>query len=256
MDRLTSIKEKIQAGKLVLGTHIKTAECTVAELFGLAGFDFVWIDGEHAPLDKQSIQNHIIAAHAGGAAAFCRVAWNDPVLAKPILELGPDGIVFPMIKTGEEARRAVAACTYPPKGTRGYGPSRAIHYGLMPTDKYLEEVEGSFWKIMQIEDVKAVENLDEILSVEGVDAIVVGMSDLSGSLGVLQQITHPEVLRLLDVIAEKTRKSGKPLGISMGFNMDMVKAWRRRGASWMAVGGDYQFLASGAQGVLEACRGI
>lgn len=249
------IKEKIERREPVVGTHVKWSDSNICELFALAGYDFIWMDGEHGSMTIESVQNHVRAAQMHGCAAFYRVPWNDPVLVKPILELGVDGIVFPFICSAQEAARAVAACRYPPAGVRGYGPGRADHYGMMPGGEYMRRAAG-VWKIMQIEHISAVENLDEILAVPGVDAIVVGMCDLSGSLGCLTEIKSPAVVEQLDVIAERCLKAGMPFGTSMGVDYPVVDDWFRRGASWISIGGDHHYLREGALNTLRETRAL
>ena len=254
MSRASELLQKMKHGELVVGTHVNLSDLSVSEQLGVLGFEFVWIDYEHAPLDRQTVMNHIIACKAGNTAAFVRLPWNDPVLAKPILEMGPDGLVFPFIRTAEEAEAAVAACRYPPKGIRGFGPRRANRYGTLSNDEYLATVDSSLLKIMQIEHIDAVNNLEEILAVDGVDTIVVGTNDLSGSIGLLGQTRHPEVLALLDTIAAKCKKAGVPLGISMGFDKANVADWIRRGASWMGVGNDVSYIAQAGSETIKIVK--
>lgn len=255
-NQINTLNEKLAKKEMIYGTHISLSDSSIVEMLGDVGFDFLWIDLEHSALDKQHIQSHLMAARGTGAAAFIRIPWNDPVLVKPILEMGPDGIVFPMIKTAEDAKKAVAATTYPPKGERGFGPRRANNYGLMNNAEYLAQVETSFWRIMQIEHVEAVKNLEEILAVEGVDTIVVGPNDLSGSIGVLGQPRHPEVMKLLDEIGEKCQKVGVPYGVSMGYVPETVADWKRRGCSWMACDSDSGYIVSGGIAVLDGMKNI
>ena len=247
MKALKNIIQKLSKKQPVIGTHISFGDSSITELLGDIGFDFIWIDTEHAPLDKKDTQLHIIAARSTGAAAFIRVQWNDPVIVKPILEMGPDGIIFPMIKTAEEAEKAVRSCLYPPDGIRSYGPRRANKYGMIENQKYINLSGSSIWKIMQIEHVEAVKNLEEILQVEGVDAIVIGSQDLSGSVGLLGQTTHRDVLKLMDEIGIKASKCCKPFGISMGDDPDVMRAWMKRGVNWLAVGNDYGFIVKSAK---------
>lgn len=246
MENLNRIKMKIRTGEPVVGVHSRSCDSELVELMAACGNDFIWIEGEHSSLDKQNFKHHIMATQARGAAAFVRVAWNDPVLVKPILEMGPDGIVFPMVRTAEEARKAVASCQYPPKGIRGFGPQRAMNFGLMSTPDYLAQADDSIWKIIQIEHYEAVENLDEILEVPGVDAIVVGMMDLSGSINKLAKLNSPEVMALMDAIAEKAARHNIPLGVSMSYNPEKIRYWIEKGISWISVGADVEYVCQGA----------
>ena len=256
VNQIDVIKAKIAKGEMVYGSHINIADSSVTESLGMAGFDFLWVDWEHSAMDRQHIQSHLIAARAGGTAAFVRIPWNDPVLVKPILEMGPDGIVFPMIRTAGEARNAVKATTYPPEGERGFGPRRANDYGLQSNVEYLSQADQGLWRIMQIEHVEAVRNLESILAVEGVDTIVIGPNDLSGSAGLLGQTRHPRIMELLDEIAEKCNKAGKPFGVSMGFVPETVEDYKRRGCSWMACGSDTGYIVDGGAATLAGMRKI
>jgi len=253
---LDKVKEKIKEKELVIGTILVSNNNCVAELMGKVGFDFVWIDGEHGPLDKKEILYHIMAAQGAGAAAFVRVAWNDPVLVKPILDMGADGIIFPMICNAEEAKKAIDSCLYPPKGIRGSGPVRAISYGVDDESIYIKKSSSLVWKIFQIEHIDAVNNLDEILSVKGVDAITVGPMDLSGSIGLLGQTDHPKVKELFDRIAEKAKEYNIPFGAGIGYNLKDIKEWINRGMSWVNISDDYAFIVKSANDLLKDVREI
>ncbi|MCL2741997.1 MAG: aldolase/citrate lyase family protein [Oscillospiraceae bacterium] len=255
-ERIGRINRKIAEGGVAIGTHISLCEPAVTEMLGLIGYDFVWIDWEHSAMDRSHIQGHLMAAQGVGAAAFVRVPWNDPVTVKPILEMGPDGVIFPMVMDAAEAAAAVASTTYPPAGRRGFGPRRANGYGMVPTAEYLREVEGSFWRIIQIEHEDAVRNLDAILAVEGVDTIVVGPNDLSGSVGLLGQTRHPRVLALLDEIAAKCVRAGKAFGTSIGFDAGVVAEWKGRGVSWIAAGGDTGYMMEAGRKTYGEMKGI
>jgi 2-keto-3-deoxy-L-rhamnonate aldolase RhmA len=256
MTGLERIKRKIEEKQPVIGTHTAFGDAMIGELLGLVGFDFVWIDMEHTAMSKEDVLHHIIAVQSTGAAAFVRVPAVDPVLVKPVLEMGPSGIVFPNVKTQAEAELAVRSCLYPPRGIRGFGPIRASLYGLTDTLQYIAEAPSHCWRIMQIEHAEAVDNLRAILGVEGVDAIVVGSNDLSGSIGLLGQTDHPDVTRLMDRIGEIASGSGKPFGVSMGYNPQVIREWRRRGISWIGAGGDTGYLLSAAREALNGTREI
>jgi len=242
---LARIKEKIHRNELVVGTAVSLNDPVITEILGSCGFDFLWIEGEHSKLDRGDIDLHIMAAEKQDVASFVRVAWNDPVLAKPMLDIGASAIIFPFIKTKDEAELAVKSCKYPPRGIRGFGPIRPVKYGLVDTQEYLKSDLKEPWVILQIEHVDAVNNLDKILKVDGVDSVVVGPMDLSASIGLLGQTSHTEVLKLIDRVAEKCLEAGIPFGASIGFNEKNVSAWISRGASWLALDGDTDFLLGG-----------
>lgn len=248
--QLNCIERKLKNGEVVLGTHTVMGGAVTAEIYGSAGFDVLWIDAEHGCLDKKDILSTIMGAAGTDMATFVRVAWNDMVLAKPILEMGCDGIIFPMITTAEEARAAVAACTYPPHGIRGFGPYRSIRYGKISAQEYVQNQSKRVWKVLQIEHIKAVENLREIARVEGVDLFVIGPCDLSASMGLLPQIAHPEVKKVMDQIARELKAAGRPFGVSIAYDEETVQEWIARGASFIFADNDTGYLYNGASSTL------
>jgi len=254
MNAIQRIREKIARGEVVLGTHVSLTDPAITELLGLVGFDALWIDTEHTAIDRGTLLTHLMAARASGAAAFVRLPWNDAVLAKPVLDMGPDGLIFPMIRTATEARAAVSACLYPPAGIRGYGPNRASDYGTMNGAHYLEAAASRFWRVMQIEHVDAVENLEGILAVDGVDAVIVGPNDLAGSIGLIGRTSDPRVVALLDRYASVCRAAGKPYGASVGDDPAVIAEWVNRGVTWLMTGTDTGYLVRGARANLETMR--
>lgn len=249
--RAQMIREKMQRGETVIGAHTFYMDPSITEAFGLHGFEFVWLDGEHSAYDRASTLAHIIAAAAGNTASIVRVTWNDPVLVKPVLEMGPDGIIFPMVCTADEARAAVAACMYPPQGVRGFGPRRANAYGAIPNEEYLDHPEERFLRIMQIEHVDAVHNLREILSVEGVDLPLFGANDLSASVGHLGDTKHPEVRALCEEGIAVCRELHRPFGVSLGAgDHEAIQWWLDHGVSFLGCGDDISYIDMGCQATM------
>ncbi len=251
-------RRRLEQGGTVIGTHVRMTDALLTEMVCELGFEAVFIDMEHTLINKTNVTPLIVAAQGVGASAIVRVPWNDPVLAKPILEMGVDGVIFPWICSAEEARRAVAACTYPPKGNRGFGPIRANHFGLMPVQEYLDQADDALFKIMQVEHVNAVNNLEEILAVEGVDGIVIGPFDLSGSIDILGQLDNPKNKELIRKTFEICRKAGKPYGISAVAGhkkgMDVVKEYIDMGASYIFICSEYDWIRGMAGNVLAEVK--
>jgi 2-keto-3-deoxy-L-rhamnonate aldolase RhmA len=225
------------------GTHCWSQDPSLYEICGHLGYDYIWIDNEHGGMTFPMINSGIIAANSGGAAAIVRVPGHQVEDVKPVLEMGPQGIVFPMVNSAEEAEQVVKLCQYPPKGSRSYGPLRAIDYYETPLDKYLAEVENKTLRFIQCEHVDAVNNLDEILEVPGVDVIICGPMDLSASVGKLGQLTDPEVVGMMDTIIKKCTAAKKPFGISVGANWTLAKEWLSRGASFVSVASVYDYYS-------------
>jgi len=240
------IAEKARAG-LVLGTTVTLADLCVTEVLGTAGLDFVWIDTEHTALDRRDVCAHLVAAKAAGISSLVRVPWNDPVLIKPILDMGPDGVVVPYIRSVEEARRAVASFFYPPKGIRGFGPLRAAGYGSYPVRPGAAAPQRPVAVFLQAEHRDCIDCLDEILAIDGLDGIVVGPMDLSASYGKLGRLDDPALNRVMDDLARKVVASGRILGISMGFDPVRVAQWIGRGVSLMSLSMDVEIMLAGVR---------
>jgi 2-dehydro-3-deoxyglucarate aldolase/4-hydroxy-2-oxoheptanedioate aldolase len=238
VNNLERFKESAKE-KLCLGMVITLSDPAVSELAGDAGWDFTWIDMEHAPLTIETTLMHVMALRGTGTAPFIRVPGNNPIIIKPLLELAPAGVIIPMVNTAAEAASAVAACRYPPNGIRGCGPRRGLRYGAIPFNDYLKSSESDPMVIIQIEHIDAVKNLDEILKVDGVDSICVGPCDLSASMGKLDSLGAPEVEEVIDEICEKAHAAGKIIGSAVGSDPDTIEKWKtNRHASWLAVTGD------------------
>ncbi len=247
---------KIKNREYIKGTHIFAGMAPLTECIAGVGYDAIWIDCEHTAIGIESLQNNLIAARAGGTPAVVRIAWNDPVLAKPVLDMGVDGIIFPYIRTVEEAKAAIEACDYPPLGIRGFGPFRAIDYGKDDAVDYIHNKYRETVRIIQIEHIDAVNNLEEMCKVEGIDAFIVGMNDLSGSMGHLGDTQNPEMLKIYDKIAEILVKNKKSFGVSSASDPEILKSWVKRGANIIFSGGDIEYVYTGAVNMLHILNEI
>ncbi len=247
MDRLKSLREKVARGEMLYGSHIFYGAPALTECMAMTGYDMLWMDMEHTGITRDKVLDNLIAARAGGTPAFVRIPWNDKVLAKPILDMGPEGIIFPYIRSVEDAKNAVAACEYPPFGERGYGPLRALDYGTITPADYVEKEYRHMWRILQIEHIDAVDHLEEIVQVEGIDAYVVGPNDLSGSLGHMGHVDHPEMIPVYDRIGEVMQKYGKLFGVSTAPKEEIIKQWIQRGAKMIFTGADTSYVFEGSR---------
>lgn len=232
--------------KLCKGIVITLNDLTVSEIAGEIGYDFTWIDMEHAPLTIESTMQHIIALKGSDCAPLVRVPWNKAEVIKPLLDLAPAGIIVPMVNTAEEAEAAVKACRYPLSGKRGCAVRRGTRYGQTLFPDYLKASASEPLVIIQIEHVEAVKNLDEILQVPGIGSICVGPVDLSGSMGKLNQLDDPEVNRVIDEVCEKVCASGIPLGTAG----TPLEVWKKRGVNWIALASDWGGIVYQAKSIL------
>ena len=248
-------KRRLKAGEFIHGGHVFLPNPAMAEAMACFGYEYLWIDAEHGAYDKNDILAHITAVNGAGAGAFVRVTANDPTIIKSVLEMGPNGIIAPMVCSAAEAAAFVSACTYPPKGSRGFGPRRAIRYGTISNAEYLATIDDSLVKIAQIEHREAVENIDSILEVPGIDSVVVGPFDLSGSLGILGQILHPDMQAACRRIVERCKAHKIPCGPSLGMgNQEVLKFWMDQKPDFVFCGDDLGFVKMGAEAAIARVR--
>jgi 2-keto-3-deoxy-L-rhamnonate aldolase RhmA len=247
-----TLHEKLKQRIPAFGTHISLNDSTITELIGNLGFDYLWIDTEHTAIDLYCLQQHLIAARAAGVSAIVRIPWNDPVRVKPVLEMGPDGIVFPQVNSYEEAKKAVESCMYPPKGIRGFGPRRAIQFGNADLRDYLTNIDDNLLKIVQIEHIDAVRDIKRILTIDAIDAFVIGPRDLAASMGNIGKWNDPEVLATIQSVIDKVRAADKPIGVSYGAcAYEDILRWRDRGVDMISIAADTDLLLLGAKHLLN-----
>ncbi len=254
MDNANRFREKIRGGQTCLGTGVSFADATISEALSQV-LDFLWIDTEHGAMSLETVQSHVIATRAGGATALVRVPWNDPVLIKPVLDLGADGVIVPLIRSAEDVRLAVSACRYPPEGIRGYGPRRPSRYGELGGADFCRQANETVITIVQIEHEDAVRKLDEILAVPGLTGVVVGCNDLAGSMGVTGQPRHPKVLSAIETVIEKSRRAGVFAGIAIGTDVKHLREWMDKGMQWLAMGTDFMLMLQSAKALCGQLRG-
>lgn len=250
-------KEKLLAGKRLIGFEVDLCDPCISEMVGALGFDYLWIDTEHEAMDYETVLMQIIACRAGGAASLVRIPANEPHLAKRVLEMGPNGIIFPMVNSAAEVRKAMDACLYPPLGKRGFGPRRACKYCAEDLTEYIREAPDRMCRLIQIEHVDAVRDLDEMLKVPYVDGFILGPCDLSGSIGRLNDIFHPDVLALVDETVAKCKAAGKPVGVAVGANSEAdMRFWYDRGMQFISAGSDMSAIVNTAKAQQAVMRRV
>jgi len=247
VNQLEKIRDKWARGEVCIGTNATLTDSTVIELLGEVGFDIVWIDMEHSAMTLEHALNHVRACRGVGMAPFIRVPSNDPVVVKPFLEMHPAGIIMPRIESVADAEQAVKSCRYPPRGVRGFSPNRGVRFTARDTDDYLSKVDSEILVILQIEHIDAVNQIDQILDIPGVDSIVPGPFDLSGTMGLLGQTGHPEVVAAMQRMLDVARAKGIPMGQSIGPNPDVLRHWIDGGISWICSGGDWYLMYQSAE---------
>ncbi len=208
---MRTLKQKLKNFDTTIGSWITIPHPSIAEIMCQAGFDWLTIDMEHSSITLSQAQELIQIIELSRIPALVRVGENDPTLIKRVMDAGACGIIVPMVNTRDDALRAVAAVRYPPVGTRGVGLARAQRYGL-GFKEYTKWLSHNSIVIAQIEHIQAVDNLEEILRVPGIDAIMVGPYDLSASCGFPGNFTHPNVHRALKRIMDVSRSMRMPSG--------------------------------------------
>jgi 2-keto-3-deoxy-L-rhamnonate aldolase RhmA len=234
-------REKLATGKTLLGTCVTLVDPTVSECLSRV-LDFVWIDTEHNPLTLERVQGHLMATKGSETVPLVRVPANDPVLIKPVLDIGAAGVIVPLVKTADDVRLAVAACRYPPEGIRGFGPRRPSQYGKLGGPEFCSAANKSIITIVQIEQREALANIDSILAVPGLTSIVVGPNDFAASLGYTGQPRHPEVLRAIDTLIARAHAAKIPIGIAVGDNPQILGEWIDKGVNWISIAADFALL--------------
>lgn len=246
MDILTnSFKRALRQGRPQIGLWLDLANPLTTEVCAGAGFDWLLIDGEHGPNTLQTTLSQLQAMAPYPVAALVRPAWNDPVQIKQLLDTGVQNLLIPMVQSAAEAEAAVTAVRYPPRGIRGVGSAvaRSSRWGRVPD--YLARADAEICLMVQAETPQALDALDEILAVDGVDGVFIGPADLSAGMGRLGDPDHPEVLRAIDDAIARIARAGKAPGV---LHVDPARArrWIELGATFVAVGVDALLLARGA----------
>lgn len=251
---MESLKKKLQAGKLTIGSWITMGHHSIPEIMAQAGFEWLTVDMEHSAIDFDEAQKLIQVIDLCGTAPLVRVGENDPVLIKRVMDAGSYGVIVPMVNSRDDALKAVAAVKYPPAGTRGVGLARAQGYGYS-FEEYRKWVDEESIVIVQIEHIKAVDNLEDILSVEGIDAFIVGPYDLSGSLGIPGKFEDDRFVQALSEIG----RVSKQYRVCRGYHVvepdpSQVHARIQEGYNLIAYGVDFLFLGNGCRSGLAEIR--
>ncbi|MBO9445983.1 HpcH/HpaI aldolase/citrate lyase family protein [Ruegeria sp. R14_0] len=235
-------KQALKQGKRQIGCWMSFAEAITAEIMGTAGFDWLVIDGEHAPNDIRSIRDQLMALAASDSHPVVRVPVGDTALIKMVLDAGAQTVLVPMVESAEQARRLVRDCRYPPTGVRGVGAmaSRATMYGTV-TD-YIQGADDQICLLVQVENRAGIAALDEILQVDGIDGVFIGPADLSTDMGLQGNSADPEVRAVIADAMTRIKAAGKAPGI-LGTNDEATQAYLEMGAQFLAVGIDVMLLA-------------
>jgi staphyloferrin B biosynthesis citrate synthase len=248
-----SLKSKLANGEALLGTFLKTPHAHGVEVLATTGLDFICLDAEHAPFDRRDLDNCILAGRARDFPTLVRIACAHDEQILNALDCGADGVVVPHVKSADQARAIAKACHFGPGG-RGYaGSPRAADYGLISMAAHQKASQARTILIAQIEDLEALNDIEAIAHVDGIDALFVGRIDLTVALG-CDSPDDPNVLAAVDQIVAACVKAGRPVGMFLPRPTD-VAHWRDKGVTLFMLGSDHSFLRAGAA-AMKAASGI
>src|SRR5215510_414232 len=245
-------RARLKRREKLVGTMVTLASASSAEVLASLGFDWLFVDAEHGPLETRELLG-ILQAVSRDVACLVRVPEAAEVPIKKALDLGAAGIIVPQVNTAEQAADVVRFARYAPEGARGVGLARAHGYGLK-FKEYVESANREIAVVVQAEHATAVENIDAIARVPGVDAVLLGPYDLSASLGKMGQVDDPTVVAAIARVTEACRAAGMPLGY-FGVNAAAVRPYVVRGYTLIVAGVDTTLLAGAARGLLAELRG-
>jgi 2-dehydro-3-deoxyglucarate aldolase len=247
-----AFRARLLQGDLLIGTMITLTSPEVVEIMAEVGFDWLFLDAEHSVFEAREMQ---AALQAAGAAMPCvvRLPVAAEVPIKKALDVGAAGIIAPQVNSAAQAEQIVRLAKYAPTGVRGVGIGRAHRYGLKLRE-YIADANQRTAVIVQAEHIDAVRNIESIVRVQGVDAVLIGPYDLSASLGRLGQVNHPDVVQAIDRVAEVCLQTGVRLGI-FGVSADAVKPYIARGYTLIVAGVDTMLLGQAAVGLLAQLKG-
>ena len=250
---INKMRGKLRAGEICLGAGITTSDLAMTEALA-PSVDFFWIDLEHNATTTESMLGHLIAARAGGAPSIVRIPNNDPAWIKRVIDSGAEGILLPRSSTAQEVAEFVSNCRYPPMGSRGFGPRRPMNYGRAEQQAYLAQANQDLFVAAQVETTSIVDDIDQVVSLEGLDSLVLGPQDLSGSMGMLGQTTHPDVVEKMTLVASKARAAGKFVGSGLGADPAFAKMLIDCGVQWLQAGNDFEYMINGCEAAYASIR--
>lgn len=234
-------KRRLLAGEQQIGLWSHLSSHVSTEVIAGSGFDWVLIDAEHSPNDVLNVLPQLQACVGGTAEPVVRVPWNDTVLIKRYLDIGALSLLVPYVQNADEARRAVEAMRYPPRGVRGFtGLARSSRFGRVAN--YHARADEELCLLVQVETAEALENLEAIAAIDGIDGIFIGPADLAASMGHLGQPGHPEMVKTIVATIERIRACGKPAGI-LTADETLARRYIAAGTTFTAVGADLAVLA-------------
>jgi 2-keto-3-deoxy-L-rhamnonate aldolase RhmA len=254
--KVNTAKRMLRAEKTVVGTMITEARSPeIPRALAASGLDFIVIDTEHSAFDFSTVSDMIRAGRNAGLSCYVRVTGIEDFLIARALDIGAHGIMVPLVETRDQVERTVAAAKYPPKGRRGYGlRSIVTDFETASMKEWMERLNEDTMVIIQIESKEAIDNIDQLISVEGVDAAIIGPNDLSISLGVPGQLDHELMVEYIRKVVDACKRHGVAAGTHLR-NLDMLRYWRDRGMQLLMYSTDVELLMDATRSAVKQLRG-
>ena len=249
---MNSLRYKLENKERIKGTLVSLTDPCLCEVMGKIGYDCVWIDMEHTYMSEKDVLCH--AARSGGIPAIVRLPQDDLTVTKKVLEMGPDGIIFPMVKSAEDVKRLIDMTLYPPHGSRGFGPIRAIGYGAEDVIEYVEKKNFDMLRFVQIENIGAIDDLEEIAKIPFVDGFIFGPNDLSGSVGDFMNVFGEKTISQIEKAVKILKKHGKYIGLAGGMADSDIKKWSEFDLDMLFAGADWCFVYNCGKNILETIK--
>lgn len=252
-----NLKEKIKNGNSICGTMVNIPAISIAEMMGYFDYDYLWIDLEHSAITLDQCYAMLVAAKSVGRQAIVRVPQNDLTYTKKVLEMGPDGIIFPMVHSAKEAEELLSYTLYPPYGQRGCGPQRAVRYGVDDEIAYFKSGPMDLCRFLQIECKTFVDELEQIADNPYIDGFILGLADLSGSINQIGDFFGEENLALAKKAIEIAKKHNKIVGsATLATDEATLTMLHNMGIQMITCGSDFNYIINSAKQTYETLQKV
>ncbi len=248
------LRKKIENKEKILGSLVCLTDPCLCEIMGNIGYDCVWVDMEHTYMSCKEIYCHLNAARSAQIPAIVRLPQNDLTTTKKILEMGPEGIIFPMVKSAKELRELMDMTLYPPLGTRGFGPLRAIGWGSEDAKEYVDKKNLEMCRFVQIEHIDFIEDFEEVFKIPYVDGFIFGPNDLSASLGDFLNVYGEKTMSKIKEAIRILKENGKCVGLAGGYSGNDVETWSSLGVDMLFCGSDWCYVYGKGKETLELMK--
>lgn len=251
---MNELRLKLNSGKKICGTLVSLTDPCLCEIMGNIGYDCVWIDMEHTYMSYKDVLCHLNAAKSAAISSVVRLPQNDLTATKKILEMGPDGIIFPMVKSAKELKDLIEMTLYPPNGTRGFGPMRAIGYGADDVKEYVTKKNFELCRFVQIEHIDLINEMEDIVNIPHVDGFIFGPNDLSASLGEFLNVFGEATFSKIQHTIKELKRHNKIVGLAGGMSEAEIAKWTSLDLDMLFLGSDWCYVYNQGKTTLQQIK--